>query len=62
MPLFSYKAIDAQGKSVVGRVDAVNLFDLEQRLVRMGLDLVTGAPSSKRTRLIGGGTRQRART
>jgi type IV pilus assembly protein PilC len=60
MPLFSYKAVDAQGKSVVGRVEAVNLFDLEQRLVRMGLDLVTGAPSSQRTRLIGGGrvTRQ----
>src|SRR5262245_4936511 len=54
MPLFSYKAIDAQGKSVVGRVEAVNLFDLEQRLVRMGLDLVSGAPSSQRTRLIGG--------
>ncbi|HEX6691554.1 MAG TPA: type II secretion system F family protein [Burkholderiales bacterium] len=60
MPLFSYKAVDTQGKSVVGRVEAVNLFDLEQRLVRMGLDLVTGAPSSQRTRLIGGGrvTRQ----
>jgi type IV pilus assembly protein PilC len=55
MPLFSYKAVDAQGKSVVGRVEAVNLFDLEQRLVRMGLDLVTGAPSSQRTRFIGGG-------
>jgi type IV pilus assembly protein PilC len=54
MPLFSYRAIDAGGKAVVGRLDAVNLFDLEQRLVRMGLDLVTGAPSSQRTRLIGG--------
>ena len=32
MPLFSYKAIDAHGKSVNGRVEAVNLFDLEQRL------------------------------
>src|SRR6185295_2608706 len=54
MPLFSYKAVDAQGKNVVGRVEAVNLFDLEQRLVRMGLDLVVGAPSTQRTRLIGG--------
>jgi type IV pilus assembly protein PilC len=35
-------------------VEAVNLFDLEQRLVRMGLDLVSGAPSAQRTRLIGG--------
>ena len=46
MPLFTYKAIDARGKSVVGRVEAVNLFDLEQRLSRMGLDLVTGAPTA----------------
>ena len=60
MPLFTYKAIDARGKSVVGRVEAVNLFDLEQRLVRMELDLVHGAPASTRSRLIGGGkvTRQ----
>jgi type IV pilus assembly protein PilC len=54
MPLFTYKAVDAQGKNVAGRVEAVNLFDLEQRLVRMGLDLISGAPSSTRTRLIGG--------
>lgn len=55
MPLFSYKAIDAVGKSVFGRVDALNLFDLEQRLGRMGLDLVTGAPARRKSRLIGGG-------
>jgi type IV pilus assembly protein PilC len=55
MALFSYKAIDSQGKSVLGRVEAVNLFDLEQRLSRMGLDLVTGAPSQQ-ARLIGGGS------
>jgi type IV pilus assembly protein PilC len=54
MPLFSYRAIDASGKNVLGRVEAVNLFDLEQRLARMGLDLVTGAPSSQRSRLMGG--------
>ncbi len=54
MPLFSYKAIDASGKNVLGRVEAVNVFDLEQRLARMGLDLVTGAPSSQRSRLMGG--------
>lgn len=55
MPLFTYKAIDSHGKAVLGRADAVNLFDLEQRLVRMGLDLVSGAPSRQRTRLIAGG-------
>ena len=55
MPLYSYKAVDARGKSVVGRVEAVNLFDLEQRLSRMDLDLVSGAPSREKTRLLGGG-------
>ena len=55
MPLYTYRAIDAQGKAVLGRADAVNVFDLEQRLARMGLDLVSGAPTSQRGRLIGGG-------
>ena len=54
MALYTYKAIDAEGKSVLGRVEAVNLFDLEQRLTRMGLDLVTGAPSAQKSRLIAG--------
>jgi type IV pilus assembly protein PilC len=55
MPLFTYKAVDARGRMVLGRVEALNLFDLEQRLARMELDLVNGAPSTRRTRLIGGG-------
>src|SRR5262245_29082466 len=54
MPLYTYKAIDAEGKSVLGRVEAVNVFDLEQRLSRMGLDLVTGAPTQQKSRVIGG--------
>jgi type IV pilus assembly protein PilC len=54
MPLYTYKAIDGDGKSVLGRIEAVNVFDLEQRLARMGLDLVNGAPASSRSRLIGG--------
>jgi type IV pilus assembly protein PilC len=54
MPLYTYKAIDANGKSVMGRVDAGNVFDLEQRLARMGLDLVSGAPTAQKSRLIGG--------
>jgi type IV pilus assembly protein PilC len=58
--LYSYKAIDAFGKSVTGRLDALNLFDLEQRLARMELDLVGGAPASDLSRLLGTGkvTRQ----
>ena len=58
MPLFTYKAIDAQGRSVIGRVEAVNLFDLEQRLSRMELDLVSGAPSRQKSRLLGGGIKR----
>jgi len=54
MPLYTYKAIDAQGKAVLGRIDAGNVFDLEQRLSRMGLDLVSGAPTAQKTRLVGG--------
>jgi type IV pilus assembly protein PilC len=55
MPLFTYKAVDLRGKSVMGRVEAVNLFDLEQRLSRMDLDLISGAPSRYKSRLFGGG-------
>jgi type IV pilus assembly protein PilC len=39
---------------VLGRIDAGNVFDLEQRLSRMGLDLVSGAPTAQKSRLIGG--------
>lgn len=58
--MFTYKAIDPSGKAVLGRIDAANIFDLEQRLERMGLDLINGAQSAQRARLIGGGkvTRQ----
>jgi type IV pilus assembly protein PilC len=60
VPLYSYKAIDAGGKRLLGRIEAVNLFDLEQRLARMELDLVVGGPASDMSRLFGGGkvTRQ----
>ncbi len=54
MALYAYKAIDSSGKNVLGRAEAGNLFDLEQRLLRMGLDLISGAPSSQKSRMIGG--------
>ncbi len=38
--MYSYKAIDAQGKSAKGLQDAANLVDLELRLKRAGLDLI----------------------
>jgi type IV pilus assembly protein PilC len=37
---FQYKAVNDQGRMVFGRIDAMNVGDLEMRLTRMGLDLV----------------------
>ena len=41
MPYFSYRAIDQQGRSHRGRLSAANEVDLELRLARTGMDLVT---------------------
>jgi type IV pilus assembly protein PilC len=41
VPTFEYKAVDETGKPVRGGLEAVNEADLELRLRRMGLDLVT---------------------
>ena len=41
MPTFQYKAVDKSGKSLRGGLEAVNEADLELRLRRMGLDLIT---------------------
>jgi type IV pilus assembly protein PilC len=41
MPLFQYKAIDASGKFIQGSLDAGNPSDLENRLEKMDMDLVT---------------------
>ena len=40
--LFDYKAVNVEGRMIYGRLDAINLIDLEMRLRRMELDLVTG--------------------
>ncbi len=42
---FAYRAMDTQGKIIRGSIDAVNALDLEMRLRRMNLDLITGKPS-----------------
>jgi len=39
--LFAYRAVDAEGNLSSGNLDAVNSVDLELRLKRLGLDLVT---------------------
>lgn len=41
MPLYKYKAIDDDGKSVTGSLDAANISDLEIRLEKMNLNLLT---------------------
>jgi type IV pilus assembly protein PilC len=41
MPFFDYHAIDPTGRNVRGTLSAVNDVDLELRLKRMGLDLIT---------------------
>ena len=41
MASFSYRAIDAAGQILSGSIDATNSVDLELRLRRMGLDLIT---------------------
>lgn len=40
--VFDYKAVSAEGRMVFGRIDAINMVDLEMRLKRMDLDLVSG--------------------
>ena len=44
MAVFQYKAVAADGRMAHGRIDALNVIDLEMRLKRMELDLVTGEP------------------
>ena len=41
MPRYQYKAIDASGKFISGSLDAGNVNDLELRLDKMDMDLVT---------------------
>ncbi len=55
MPAFEYKAIDKTGQPARGGLDAVNEVDLELRLRRMGLDLITCKQVDRRTKSIGAG-------
>src|SRR5450830_71743 len=51
MPSFNYKAVDKSGRPAMGQIDALNEVDLEIRLERMGLDLITFRPATKSTSL-----------
>jgi type IV pilus assembly protein PilC len=41
MPYYRYRAVDREGRPAVGHLDASNEVDLELRLKRLGLDLIT---------------------
>lgn len=41
MSLYNYKAIDSRGRKQSGKLDAANEVDLENRLQRMGMDLIS---------------------
>ena len=49
MSLYNYKAVAPDGRTVLGRIDALNIVDLELRLRRMELDLIDGEPVSNRS-------------
>ena len=47
--LYDYKAVSVEGRMIYGRLDAINVVDLEMRLKRMELDLVTGTQIGQRS-------------
>ena len=51
MATFNYKAIDQTGRHAQGQMDALNEVDLEIRLERMGLDLITFKSTEKSKQL-----------
>jgi type IV pilus assembly protein PilC len=60
VPSYQYKAIDKTGQPARGGLEAVNEVDLELRLRRMGLDLITCKEVDRQTSIASGGriTRQ----
>lgn len=53
MPTYRYKAVDQTGRPAQGQLDALNEVDLELRLQRIGLDLVTFRQAQKSAALFG---------
>ena len=53
MATFNYKAIDQTGRHAQGQIDAINEADLEIRLERMGLDLITFKSTEKSKKSFG---------
>lgn len=59
MPSFRYKAMDTSGAVARGKLDAINDIDLELRLRRMGLDLITFREMRGASSLRGGGVERK---
>jgi len=55
VPSYEYKAVDRSGHPARGGLDAVNEVDLELRLRRMGLDLITYKAVERKARGFGAG-------
>jgi type IV pilus assembly protein PilC len=56
MVLYAYKAVNAAGKQSSGEIEAANPGDLELRLSRIGLDLITYDIASRRNLRVAGGS------
>jgi hypothetical protein len=54
MPLYTYKAIDAAGKAVMGRTDAATCSTSSSASRAWGSDLVSGAPTAQKAASIAG--------
>ena len=57
MPSYRYKAVEKSGRQALGGMEAVNEVDLELRLKRMGLDLITASEVDRRTSILAGAAR-----
>ena len=51
MALMQYKAMDERGRILSGRMEAINVVDLERRLGTLGLDLIRGEVARNRLAL-----------
>ncbi len=59
MALYTYKAIDTRGKANLGQIEALNVIDLEMRLKRMSLDLISAAPLKRGSSMLRSGSVKR---
>lgn len=57
MPSYRYKAVEKSGRQALGGMEAVNEVDLELRLKRMGLDLISATEVDRQTSILAGAAR-----